>query len=106
MDDIVGYLKKSRRRIQVLKALGRSITTSNKVAAQTKLQVRTVRPIIYDLVKKGLVKKAVDKPRRPMIYQTTSLGEAALRMTDAFGNIRWKGTSRQKSIARRVKSRL
>ncbi len=104
MDDVVEYLKKSRRRIAVLEALGRSITTSNKIAAKTHLQLRTVQAVLYDLMRKGLVKKPVSKTRRPMIYEATDVGKAALRMKDAAGTIRWKGSSKQKRIAKRVKN--
>jgi predicted transcriptional regulator len=105
IDELVEYVRRSRNRLEVLKVLGRSISTTNKVAARASLQVGTVRSTIYGLVRKGLVKKAAPKARRPMIYETTSLGDAVLRMRDARGNIRWKGSSKQRRIARRVASR-
>jgi DNA-binding MarR family transcriptional regulator len=104
MDDVVAYVRKSRNRLDVLKALGRTITTSNKIAARTRLQVGTVRSVLYDLKRKGLVKEAAIKARRPMIYDLTELGSAVVRMKDASGQIRWKGSSKQRRIARRVSS--
>ncbi|MBD3209787.1 hypothetical protein GF318_00210 [Candidatus Micrarchaeota archaeon] len=101
MDDVVEYVKRSKRRLEVLKALGKSMMNSNKVAARTDLPVSTVRPVIYDLMKNGLVKKA--KKKRPVIYGTTKLGDSVLQMRNAQGRIRWKGTNRQKRIARRRK---
>lgn len=102
MDGVVAYVRKSKNRLDVLKALGRSITTSNKIAARTHLQVGTVRAVLNDLMRKGLVKKPVNKTTRPMIYEVTKLGGAVLRMKDTSGQIRWKGSSKQKRLARRV----
>ena len=106
MDEVVDYVRKSRNRLDVLKALGRGMASTNKVAARTKLQVRSVRSTLYDLKKKGLVEEAAGKARRPLIYKTTGLGKAVLKMKNARGTIRWKGSSRQKRIARRVKRSL
>ena len=105
MDDLVGYVCKSRNRLDVLNTLGRTITTSNKIAAQTRLQVGTVRSVLCDLKRKGLVKEAAAKTRNPKIYELTELGNAVVRMRDASGQIRWKGSSKQKRIARSIMER-
>ena len=105
MDDIVGYVRKSRNRLDVLEALGSTITTSNKIAARTRLHVATVEAVLCDLKRKGLVKEAAAKTRNPRIYELTELGNAVVRMKDASGQIRWKGTSDQRTIARRVMER-
>ncbi len=106
MDAVVGYVRKSKNRLDVLRVLGSSVSTTNKIAAKTHLNVSTVRSVVNDLRKKGLVKLAVMKATRPMIYEITGLGSAVLRMRNAAGRIRWKGTNKQKRIARRVKERL
>ncbi len=104
IDKIVEYVRKSRNRLDVLEALGSTITTSNKIAARTRLQVGTVRSVLCDLKRKGLVKEAATKTRSPRIYELTELGNAVVRMKDASGQIRWKGSSKQRRIARRVSS--
>lgn len=104
MDDIVEYLGKSQFRIKVIKVLARTITTSHKVAHETNLQAATVRGVISDLKRKGLV-KIVNK-KHPRLYGATSLGKAAAEMRNYAGRIKWKGTGAQRGRARRVKGKL
>ena len=106
MHEIVEFVKKSRNRLDVLKTLGNGMLSTNNIASKTHLNVRTVRAVINDLRKKKLVRKATRKKTRPMIYEMTSLGTAVLKMKDASGRMKWKGTSRQKSISRTVKEKL
>ena len=66
----------------------------------------TVRPIVLDLRRRGLIRKAARKNRRPMIYGTTKLGEAVLKMRNTSGDMKWKGTGKQKRISRTVLAEL
>ncbi len=100
MDDIVDYLNRSQFRRKVLKVLAGTITTSHKVAHATKLQVTTVRGVMADLRRKGLV-KIVNK-KHPRLYGATGLGKTAAQMKNYAGRIRWKGTGQQRRRARRV----
>ena len=104
MDDIVEYLGKSQFRRKVLKVLASTITTSHKVAHATKLQIATVRGVISDLKRKGLV-KVVNK-KHPRLYEATSLGKTAAGMKNYAGRTKWKGTGEQRRRARRVKEKL
>jgi DNA-binding MarR family transcriptional regulator len=106
MDSLVSYVLKSRNRLDVLKAIGSSVVTVNKISAKTHLKPATVRSILNDLQKKKLVKKTSGKDARTMLCEATRLGKTVLQMKDASGRIKWKGTSRQKRIIRLVKIEL
>ena len=101
MDEVVKFLRRSKYAKQVLKALGAYVTSPERLASKLSLSVRTVESALKRLAEKGLVKPSGGTKKRSL-YEATSLGKAALRMKNQWGFLKWKGTNKQKRIARRA----
>ena len=101
MDDVIKYLKASSYRKAVLSAMGRSITSPEKIASATNLRVASVKPILKALQRKGIVKR-VGKTGKQELYAATAMGKRALEIRDQWGYLKWKGTNKQKRLSRPV----
>lgn len=101
MDEIVKYLKASPYRRVVLNSMGTSIISPEKIRTATNLQVRTIVHVLKSLETKGIV-KSMGKTGKRDLYVVTALGKAALQIKNQWGLYKWKGTSKQKTVSRRV----
>ena len=101
MDEIVKYLKASPYRRTVLDAVGTDVISPQKIRAKTNLDLSTIIYVVRSLKSKGLIKH-LGKTGKQELYETTELGKAALQMKNQRGSYKWKGTSQQRRISRRV----
>lgn len=82
MWEIIGYIKVSSIRLEILKSLHTTFLMPSEIAKLTGYRTTQISNALSDLKEKNLVRCMNEDARKGRIYQNTELGLAILKILD------------------------